>query len=359
MDPSHDFIYTPSTSTPLDQQSHALTTTTPSCYDQIVPFDYQAMYTAPSSSSSSNMHNPTIDTQQQQQQQSSSPSVATPTSTKPKEQEAPPRKRTRATPEQLAVLEKTFSVNPSPNNKVREQLSRELGMSERSIQIWFQNRRAKVKNMAKRSSLLHDETVRMQYYAATAAAAACQAAAYHYQHMSPDGVSLASNPDLYYYYYYYYYNQQQQQRRHHNWFYANGNSRSSSVPPPPLSLHSLPPPPPPPPPPPSSFSSVTPPPSSASSETTSATTRTRAHSLGPYPQQLTTRRGSPYYDSSCSADNMTNNVPAAAPAPGPCYRTRSYTLPAGPHPFSSAVAQQTIHPMPTGKTWIYNTKCPL
>ncbi|OAD01867.1 Homeodomain-like DNA binding domain-containing transcription factor, partial [Mucor lusitanicus CBS 277.49] len=56
-----------------------------------------------------------------------------------------PRKRTRATPEQLAVLEKTFNVNPSPNNRVREQLSRELGMSERSIQIWFQNRRAKVK----------------------------------------------------------------------------------------------------------------------------------------------------------------------------------------------------------------------
>ncbi|KAI9316483.1 Homeodomain-like protein, partial [Dichotomocladium elegans] len=53
------------------------------------------------------------------------------------------RKRTRATPEQLSILEKTFSVNPSPNNRVREQLSRELGMSERSIQIWFQNRRAK------------------------------------------------------------------------------------------------------------------------------------------------------------------------------------------------------------------------
>ncbi|KAI7856828.1 Homeodomain-like protein, partial [Circinella umbellata] len=65
------------------------------------------------------------------------------------------RKRTRATAEQLAVLEKTFSVNPSPNNRVREQLSRELGMSERSIQIWFQNRRAKVKNIAKRRMRAH------------------------------------------------------------------------------------------------------------------------------------------------------------------------------------------------------------
>lgn len=67
-----------------------------------------------------------------------------------------PRKRTRATPEQLAVLEKTFNVNPSPNNRVREQLSRELGMSERSIQIWFQNRRAKVK-MLQRRVLLRQE----------------------------------------------------------------------------------------------------------------------------------------------------------------------------------------------------------
>ncbi|OAD70346.1 Homeodomain-like DNA binding domain-containing transcription factor, partial [Phycomyces blakesleeanus NRRL 1555(-)] len=63
-----------------------------------------------------------------------------------------PRKRTRASPEQLGILEKTFNINPSPNNRVREQLSQQLSMSERSIQIWFQNRRAKVKNIAKRSS---------------------------------------------------------------------------------------------------------------------------------------------------------------------------------------------------------------
>lgn len=48
-----------------------------------------------------------------------------------------PRKRTRTTPEQLAVLEKSFSLNPSPNSRTREQLSIQLGMPERSIQIWF------------------------------------------------------------------------------------------------------------------------------------------------------------------------------------------------------------------------------
>ncbi|KAI9318200.1 Homeodomain-like protein, partial [Dichotomocladium elegans] len=73
------------------------------------------------------------------------------------------RKRTRATPEQLAVLEKTFSTTPTPSSRLREQLSRDLRMPERSIQIWFQNRRAKVKNMAKRTSAVHCEAIRMQY----------------------------------------------------------------------------------------------------------------------------------------------------------------------------------------------------
>ncbi|CAO3636234.1 unnamed protein product [Mucor hiemalis] len=223
-----------------------------------------------------------------------------------------PRKRTRATPEQLSVLEKTFNVNPSPNNRVREQLSRELGMSERSIQIWFQNRRAKVKNIAKKSSMLHDETLRMQYYASSAAAAACQAAAYHQHRQNGNsdkeidiGDPMKTNPDLYYYYYYYYFNQQQQlqqQRQKHyhpyasstyglqqqqppHYFQSTPPTSSSSVPPPPISLKSMPPPPPPPP---------------ARSESISPTTttsssggplwskkqvhqqRARAHTIGPY-----------------------------------------------------------------------------
>ncbi|KAI9358382.1 hypothetical protein BD770DRAFT_419764 [Pilaira anomala] len=120
---------------------------------------------------------------------------------------SPPRKRTRTSPEQLTILEKSFSTNPSPNNRVREQLSLQLGMPERSIQIWFQNRRAKVKNQAKRNIQLKDSTLyHQQQYAATAAAAACQSAAFQQQKDSID-------PNLYYYYYYYYFHQQQQQQQ--------------------------------------------------------------------------------------------------------------------------------------------------
>lgn len=50
------------------------------------------------------------------------------------------KKRQRATPEQLAVLEKAFLINASPNAKMRETISAQINMTERSVQIWFQNR---------------------------------------------------------------------------------------------------------------------------------------------------------------------------------------------------------------------------
>ncbi|KAJ3169545.1 hypothetical protein HDU88_000736 [Geranomyces variabilis] len=62
------------------------------------------------------------------------------------------KKRARATPEQLAILEETFLTHTSPNAKLRETLSSQVNMTERSIQIWFQNRRAKVKLMQKRAA---------------------------------------------------------------------------------------------------------------------------------------------------------------------------------------------------------------
>lgn len=75
------------------------------------------------------------------------------------------RKRTRATAEQLAILEDTFAVNVSPNGKLRKQLAERLKMNERSIQIWFQNRRAKVKHMQKRAHMqMHQAAMRAQFY---------------------------------------------------------------------------------------------------------------------------------------------------------------------------------------------------
>ncbi|KAI1173431.1 homeobox domain-containing protein [Nemania sp. FL0916] len=60
-------------------------------------------------------------------------------------------KRQRATQDQLTTLELEFNKNPTPTAGVREKIAEDINMTERSVQIWFQNRRAKIKLLAKKS----------------------------------------------------------------------------------------------------------------------------------------------------------------------------------------------------------------
>ncbi|KAF2198459.1 hypothetical protein GQ43DRAFT_378545 [Delitschia confertaspora ATCC 74209] len=60
------------------------------------------------------------------------------------------QKRQRATQDQLVTLEVEFNKNPTPTAAVRERIAEEINMTERSVQIWFQNKRAKIKNTAKK-----------------------------------------------------------------------------------------------------------------------------------------------------------------------------------------------------------------
>jgi len=50
------------------------------------------------------------------------------------------QKRQRATQDQLTTLEVEFARNPTPNAAVREKIAQEINMTERSVQIWFQNK---------------------------------------------------------------------------------------------------------------------------------------------------------------------------------------------------------------------------
>lgn len=49
-------------------------------------------------------------------------------------------KRQRATQEQLATLELEFNKNPTPTAATRDKIAQDINMTERSVQIWFQNR---------------------------------------------------------------------------------------------------------------------------------------------------------------------------------------------------------------------------
>ncbi|XP_043470432.1 homeobox protein engrailed-2a-like [Leptopilina heterotoma] len=55
------------------------------------------------------------------------------------------RPRTAFSAEQLARLKREFTENRYLTEKRRQQLSRDLGLNEAQIKIWFQNKRAKIK----------------------------------------------------------------------------------------------------------------------------------------------------------------------------------------------------------------------
>ncbi|KAI7863364.1 hypothetical protein BDF14DRAFT_1973083 [Spinellus fusiger] len=55
----------------------------------------------------------------------------------------PTRKRTYLRPPQVATLQDSFDSNPLPDSTSRTLLARQIGVTDRTIQVWFQNRRAK------------------------------------------------------------------------------------------------------------------------------------------------------------------------------------------------------------------------
>lgn len=80
-----------------------------------------------------------------------SPTAHTPTPSSSSAARRPPRKSTltqqqrnqkrqRATQDQLVTLEIEFNKNPTPTAVTRERIASEINMTERSVQIWFQNR---------------------------------------------------------------------------------------------------------------------------------------------------------------------------------------------------------------------------
>ncbi|XP_040264662.1 homeobox expressed in ES cells 1 [Bufo bufo] len=64
------------------------------------------------------------------------------------------RPRTAFTRSQIEVLENVFQVNSYPGIDVREELANKLSLDEDRIQIWFQNRRAKLKRCHRESQFL-------------------------------------------------------------------------------------------------------------------------------------------------------------------------------------------------------------
>ncbi|KAI8996818.1 homeobox domain-containing protein [Pilobolus umbonatus] len=56
-------------------------------------------------------------------------------------------KRKRISPEQLSALTELFQQTDTPSHDLREKLAKKLEMTNREVQVWFQNRRAKTNRL--------------------------------------------------------------------------------------------------------------------------------------------------------------------------------------------------------------------
>ena len=65
--------------------------------------------------------------------------------------------RRRTSRSQFKILERAFMENCKPSAVVRKTLAQEFNMSARSIQVWFQNRRAKLKTMMKSGKMTEQQ----------------------------------------------------------------------------------------------------------------------------------------------------------------------------------------------------------
>jgi len=110
--------------------------------------DHRLSFASVSSAASSS---PPLNPQQHGGSNGSSGAVRRPPRKSTLTQQQKNQKRQRATQDQLITLEREFSKNPTPTAVVRDRIAQEINMTERSVQIWFQNRRAKIKLVAKKS----------------------------------------------------------------------------------------------------------------------------------------------------------------------------------------------------------------
>ncbi|BBN16838.1 homeobox-leucine zipper protein [Marchantia polymorpha subsp. ruderalis] len=78
----------------------------------------------------------------------------------------PPRKKRyhRHTPRQIQEMEMVFKECPHPDDKQRQELSKELGLEPRQVKFWFQNRRTQMKAQQERAenSMLRAENEKLR-----------------------------------------------------------------------------------------------------------------------------------------------------------------------------------------------------
>lgn len=65
------------------------------------------------------------------------------------------RKRRRTSPGELAILQAEFTIGSTPNRARREIIAKKVNMTEKAVQIWFQNRRQTLRRQSSTEKEVH------------------------------------------------------------------------------------------------------------------------------------------------------------------------------------------------------------
>mmetsp|Transcript_40202 Transcript_40202/g.106432 ORF Transcript_40202/g.106432 Transcript_40202/m.106432 type:complete len:291 (+) Transcript_40202:18-890(+) len=101
-------------------------------------------------------------------------------------------KRCKISREQLQVLIKSFEEEPLPNFDQRQALAKMLGMTPRSVQIWFQNRRQRLKPLQPKAASTATPLCGLQSAAMAARAAQASGGRTAQQQLGMPGLAAAA-----------------------------------------------------------------------------------------------------------------------------------------------------------------------
>lgn len=90
------------------------------------------------------------------------------------------RRRRRLAPHETEFLARIFEQYPRPTGPMREMIAKRLGMSVRGVQIWFQNKRAKV-----RRDMLESGRAMLLFSPTIPSSSSAASFVYHHHHHRP------------------------------------------------------------------------------------------------------------------------------------------------------------------------------
>ncbi|KAI8377884.1 Homeodomain-like protein [Radiomyces spectabilis] len=100
-------------------------------------------------------------------------------------------KRKRASPSQLSVLNRVFSQTYFPSTEMRVELGKQLGMSPRTVQIWFQNRRQSLRTRGRSQAQAQVSPSHSPLYGRCTDTMYTSTAAYHSPPLTPPTVNFS------------------------------------------------------------------------------------------------------------------------------------------------------------------------